>query len=219
MWICKLIHAPEVISNLRVTSIYLVNLSFVKLFTLKLLLKGIVSPDIAFYPRVYKFQSVLFVRPLIVFKLIYFVVFKHAFYNCFYEKTYYLCRSLLKPKKESLYWVSVSRLWMWKPFRKHLMRMKVYSLSCPAYRNLPVDLRSGFRKPDSHYTSGFLKPASVLTAKSVSRNSDSEMAFSKVCTIRKCFHRSSLNINFWISQELWSKKMLKPKAVLQKVLQ
>jgi hypothetical protein len=79
MWICKLIHALEVISNLHFTSIYLVNLSFVKLFTLKLLLKGIVSPDIAFYPRVYKFQSVLFVRPLVVFKFIYFVVLKLTF--------------------------------------------------------------------------------------------------------------------------------------------
>jgi hypothetical protein len=36
--------------------------------------KGTVSPDIVFYFRVYKFKSVLFVRPLMVFKFVYFVV-------------------------------------------------------------------------------------------------------------------------------------------------
>jgi hypothetical protein len=51
-------------------------------------------------------------------------------------------------------------------------------------------------KPDSQY-SGFLKPASVLAAKSVSANIDSGTAFGKVCIciISKCFHRSSLKIN------------------------
>ncbi len=90
------------------------------------------------------------------------------------------------------------------------MRMNLYSGSCPAYWNPPVDSRSSFRKPDSQYTSGLLeKPASALTAKSVSRKKNSGTAFSKVCTISNCFHRSSLNINFWISQELWSKKNVK----------
>ncbi len=37
-------------------------------------LKDTVSPDIVFYFRVYKFKSVLYVRPLIVFKFVYFVV-------------------------------------------------------------------------------------------------------------------------------------------------
>jgi hypothetical protein len=36
--------------------------------------KGTVSPDIAFYFRVYKFKSVLSVRPLMIFKFVYFVV-------------------------------------------------------------------------------------------------------------------------------------------------
>jgi hypothetical protein len=38
------------------------------------LLKDTVSRDIAFYFKVYKFKSVLYVRPLMVFKSIYFVV-------------------------------------------------------------------------------------------------------------------------------------------------
>ncbi len=38
------------------------------------LIKGTVSPDIVFYFRVHKFKSVLSVRPLMVFKVIYFVV-------------------------------------------------------------------------------------------------------------------------------------------------
>jgi hypothetical protein len=37
-------------------------------------LKGTVSPDIAFYFRVYKFKTVLSVRPLMVFKFLYFIV-------------------------------------------------------------------------------------------------------------------------------------------------
>jgi hypothetical protein len=37
-------------------------------------LKGTVSPDIVFYFRVYKFKSVLLVRPLMVFRFVYFVV-------------------------------------------------------------------------------------------------------------------------------------------------
>ncbi len=37
-------------------------------------LKGTVLPDIAFHFRVYKFKSVLSVRPLMVFKFVYFVV-------------------------------------------------------------------------------------------------------------------------------------------------
>jgi hypothetical protein len=80
---------------------------------------------------------------------------------------------------------------------------------------------SGLLKPTSRLTKRLLetrftvhkqlttKPASVLTAKSVSRNKDSGTAFSKVCTISKGFHISSLNINFWISQELRSKKNVK----------
>ncbi len=36
--------------------------------------KGTVSPDIVFYFRVYKFKSVLLVRPLMVLKLVYFMV-------------------------------------------------------------------------------------------------------------------------------------------------
>ncbi len=89
--------------------------------------------------------------------------------------------------------------------------MNVYSWSCPAYWNPPADLRSSFWEPDSQYSSGLLKkPASDLTAKSVSQNKDSGTAFSKVCTISKFFHRSDLNINFCISQELRSQKMLKP---------
>ncbi len=36
--------------------------------------KGTVSPDIVFYFRVYKFKSVLLVRPLMVFKSVYFLV-------------------------------------------------------------------------------------------------------------------------------------------------
>ncbi len=46
------------------------------------MLKGTVSPDIASYIRVYKFKSVLYVRPLMVDKFVYFVVlyiFKHTF--------------------------------------------------------------------------------------------------------------------------------------------
>jgi hypothetical protein len=38
------------------------------------MLKGTVSPDIAFNFRVYKFKSVLLVRPLMVFRFVYFVV-------------------------------------------------------------------------------------------------------------------------------------------------
>jgi hypothetical protein len=42
--------------------------------------------------------------------------------------------------------------------------------------------------PDSQYTSGLLKkPASALTAKSVSRNKDSGMAFSKVAQLESVF--------------------------------
>ncbi len=37
-------------------------------------LKGTVSPDIVFYFKVYQFKSVLLVRPLMVLKLVYFVV-------------------------------------------------------------------------------------------------------------------------------------------------
>ncbi len=37
-------------------------------------LKGTVSPDIVFYFRVYKFKSVFHVRPLMVFRFVYFVV-------------------------------------------------------------------------------------------------------------------------------------------------
>ncbi len=37
-------------------------------------IKGTVSPDIVFYFEVYKFKSVLLVRPLMVFKFVYFVV-------------------------------------------------------------------------------------------------------------------------------------------------
>jgi hypothetical protein len=36
--------------------------------------KGTVSPDIALYLRVYQFKSVLYVRPLRVYKFVYFVV-------------------------------------------------------------------------------------------------------------------------------------------------
>jgi hypothetical protein len=49
---------------------------------LSFLLTGTVLPDIAFYFIVYKFKSVLSVRPLLFFKLVYFVVlliFKHTF--------------------------------------------------------------------------------------------------------------------------------------------
>jgi hypothetical protein len=45
-------------------------------------IKGTVSPDIVFYLRVYEFKSVLLVRPLMVFKFVYLVVFnilKHTF--------------------------------------------------------------------------------------------------------------------------------------------
>jgi hypothetical protein len=37
-------------------------------------LKGTVSPDIVFYFRVHKFKPVLSIRPLMVFKVVYFVV-------------------------------------------------------------------------------------------------------------------------------------------------
>jgi hypothetical protein len=37
-------------------------------------IKGTVSPDIEFYFRVYKFKTVLSVRPLMVFEFVYFVV-------------------------------------------------------------------------------------------------------------------------------------------------
>jgi hypothetical protein len=36
--------------------------------------KGTVSPDIVFYFQIYKFKSLLLVRPLMVFKFVYFVV-------------------------------------------------------------------------------------------------------------------------------------------------
>jgi hypothetical protein len=39
-----------------------------------ILIKGTVSPDIVFYFRVYKFKPVLLVRPLMIFKFVYFVV-------------------------------------------------------------------------------------------------------------------------------------------------
>ncbi len=55
-------------------------------------IKGTVSPDIAFYFRVYEFKTVLSVRPLMVFEFVCFVVleiFKHTFLNYFYENTYY----------------------------------------------------------------------------------------------------------------------------------
>jgi hypothetical protein len=38
------------------------------------MLKGTISPDIVFYFKIYKFKSVLLVRPLMVFKFVYFVV-------------------------------------------------------------------------------------------------------------------------------------------------
>ncbi len=98
------------------------------------------------------------------------------------------------------------------PFSKPLVRTKIYLLSCPAYWNPPIALRSGFQKPNSKYTSGFLKPASVPTVKSVSRSRDFGTAFSKVCIISKVSHRSSLGINFWISQELWNKKNVKTRS-------
>jgi hypothetical protein len=47
-------------------------------------------------------------------------------------------------------------------FGKPLMRMNRYSQWCPAYWNPPEDLRDGFRKPDSQYTSGLLKNPLVL---------------------------------------------------------
>ncbi len=37
-------------------------------------LKGTVSPDLAFYFRIYTFKPVLSVRPLMVFKFVYFIV-------------------------------------------------------------------------------------------------------------------------------------------------
>jgi hypothetical protein len=58
--------------------------------------------------------------------------------------------------------------------------------------NLPVAFQNGFPKPDSQYTSGFVKPASVLTARSVNWNIDSGMAFGKVCRISKCFFKEGV---------------------------
>jgi hypothetical protein len=88
-------------------------------------------------------------------------------------------------------------------FSKPVMNVKtllVSCRSCSAYWNPPVTLWIGFQKSDSQITSGFLKPACVLSARSVSRNIDSGTAFVKVSTISKgtckCFHRSSLNIIF-----------------------
>jgi hypothetical protein len=52
-------------------------------------IKGTVSPDIAFYFRVYEFKTVLSVRPLMVFEFVVLEIFKHTFLNCFYENTYY----------------------------------------------------------------------------------------------------------------------------------
>jgi hypothetical protein len=51
------------------------------------------------------------------------------------------------------------------------------------------------------------RQCSYSTVKSVSRNIDSGTAFGKICIISKVSHRSSLNINFLISQELWNKKV------------
>jgi hypothetical protein len=61
--------------NIRMLSLLICSYALGKLETLSLLtLKGTVSPDIVFYFKVYKLKSVLLVRPLIVFKLVYFVV-------------------------------------------------------------------------------------------------------------------------------------------------
>ncbi len=72
-------------------------------------------------------------------------------------------------------------------------------------------LRSGFQKPDSQYTSSLLKKTRQCSYSNVSKpEQHSGTAFGKICSINKCFHRSCLNINFWIYQELLNKKMLKP---------
>jgi hypothetical protein len=59
------------------------------------------------------------------------------------------------------------------------------------YISICLKPASRLLKPDSQYTSSFLKPEGVLTAISVSRNIDSVMALGKFCLISKCFHRSS----------------------------
>ncbi len=128
--------------------------------------------------------------------------------------------------------LSVSRWWGWMylqscPLASHMMisstgkargnknglwdhcqggRPQFDGLGKPASR-----LKKLLSEHSSQYTSGLLKKTRQCSAdKSVSRNKDSGPAFNKVCTISKCFHRSSLNRNFWISQKLRSKNMLKP---------
>jgi hypothetical protein len=66
---------------------------------------------------------------------------------------------------------------------------------------------AAFGNPIHRDTSGLLKPAGVLTEISVSRNVDSGTGFGKFCLIRKCFHRSSIETIFEISQELRNKIM------------
>jgi hypothetical protein len=44
----------------------------------------------------------------------------------------------------------------------------------------PIYLQNDFQKFDSQYTSGFLKPTGVLTARSVSQNINSVTAFGKI---------------------------------------
>jgi uncharacterized ion transporter superfamily protein YfcC len=53
---------------------------------------------------------------------------------------------------------------------------------------------------------GFIKPASVLTAKSVSWNIDSGMAFNKVCILLSVF-MGAVYISIFVKKV---KKMLKP---------
>ncbi len=68
------------------------------------------------------------------------------------------------------------------------MRMNIYSRPSTAYWNPPVDLQSGFRKPDSQYFSGLLKKlASALKAKSESQNKYSGMALGKVVQLVSVF--------------------------------
>ncbi len=178
-----------------------------------LILRG--SPDIAFSFRAYEFKKLLSVRPHKVLNL--FISWFFRYLNIHFKTA--SMKALTN--YGDAHWNPIQRAFSGfqyagyeceNHFSKLLMRLKVYSLSCPAIWNPPVALCSGFKKPDSQNTSGFLKPACLLTvtARSVNWNTDSRTAFGKLSAISKCFHRSCLNINFWTSPELLSKRMLKP---------
>jgi hypothetical protein len=89
------------------------------------------------------------------------------------------------------------------------MRRKAFSVMSGYQLKPSICLAKPFRKPDTQYTSGFLKPAGILKPKSVRWNIDTGTAFGEIRLISKRFHRISLYIFYEIS-EMLRIKMYKP---------